>query len=371
MKQEKVIIIIPTYNEADVIEETLDTVFETTAAISDKDIHVLVFDSHSRDDTQARVKQRQSQYSNLHLRSEADKSGLGSAYHQAMQIAMTELEADILVEFDADLSHQPQYLAPMLAQLKTQDVVVGSRYVRGGSMPEDWGPWRKFLSFMGNCVARVVLSPKYKDWTSGFRMTRKTLLQKALPKRFLSKDYAYKLHLFWALHKHKARIAEFPIAFVNRQKGVSKLPSNSIADSLRVVFTLRYWELKRYFKMCLVGLSGMMLQLLIYNLLRNHLPLLIANQIAIVSAIANNFILNNQFTFKERQFFQNAGKLKAFAFFASYSVAMIALQSSWFHLITSHIGHGWLKENLVVISSIGLGSLLNYVTYSRLVWRAA
>lgn len=371
MKPEKVIIIIPTYNEANVIEHTIRQVFTETQHCQDKDIHILIFDSQSTDDTAARVKACQADYARLHFRAEAQKSGLGSAYHQAMIIALNELGADIVVEFDADMSHQPCYLAPMLKAIANKDVIVGSRYVSGGSMPKDWGFKRKFLSYVGNLVARVILSPKYKDWTSGFRMTRRHLLLKAMPERFLSKDYAYKLHLFWALHQNKARIAEFPIAFVDREIGVSKLPTNSIIDSLRVVFTLRYRAVKRYLKMCLVGLSGMVVQLAIYNVLRLELPLTLAYQIAVACAILNNFFLNHHFTFKDRDFFLQSRKIKAFAFFFSYSIVMIMVQSSWFHLWTTIIGNGWLKENLIILSSIGLGSLLNYLTYSRLVWRAA
>ena len=268
MNIEKVVIIIPTYNEALVIEETISQIFTATASIETMDVHVLVFDSQSTDNTQTIVKALQARYSRLHLKTEAKKSGLGSAYRQAMDYALSELKADILFEFDADLSHQPKYIAPMLQQMKTNDVVVGSRYVRGGSIPKEWGWHRKLLSVLGNYVARFILTPKYKDFTSGFRATHRVALEKALPEAFLSNQYAYKIHLLWLLHQHKARICEYPIDFVDRQKGVSKLPTNSILDSLRVVFTLRFQALKGYLKMCLVGFSGVLVQGVVYNVLR-------------------------------------------------------------------------------------------------------
>ena len=165
-----------------------------------------------------------------------------------MNYALLHLNADVVVEFDADLSHQPQYLAPMLALLKTCDVVMGSRYLAGGSIPADWGLQRKFLSVMGNQVARLTLTRRYHDLTSGFRATRREILCAALPSQFYSNHYAYKLHLLWLLHQNNARILEFPIHFVDREQGESKLPANSIKDALRVIAKLRYVTAKQFFK---------------------------------------------------------------------------------------------------------------------------
>lgn len=369
MTTEKVVIIIPTYNEAAVIEETLAAIFETTQSIVHADIHVLVFDSASTDNTQGIITRLQATYTNLHLKTEVKKSGLGSAYLQAMHYALDELSADIVFEFDADLSHKPEYIAPILEKIKTCDVVVGSRYTKGGSIPANWGWHRKFLSVLGNYVARIVLTTAYKDFTSGFRATRRHALQKALPAKFLSNQYAYKLHLLWLLHKNKASIREYPIEFVDREKGVSKLPANSVIDSLRVVFTLRFVELKRYLKMCLVGLSGMSVQFVIYNLCRQYLSPFNALQIAVSAAILNNYILNSRFTFKHRQPSSRYQKVKSLSLFLAYSVSVIYLQSFWLEFGVKYLGAGRLTENLIIVSGMIMGSLLNYFSYSRLVWR--
>jgi len=244
-KKEKIIIIIPTYNESLVIEDTIHQVFSVISHIKKRFVEILVFDSASTDSTQEKVRALQNQYGHaLHLQTEKKKSGLGSAYMQAMRYAFQHLHADIIVEFDADLSHQPKYLIPLLEALNQYDVVIGSRYVRGGSIPKNWGIHRKFLSIIGNQVARLILTMQYKDFTSGFRATRRRVLEEVLPACFLSNHYAYKLHLLWLLHKNKAKIGEIPIEFIDREKGVSKLPTNSIIDSLRVIFTLRYREIK-------------------------------------------------------------------------------------------------------------------------------
>jgi dolichol-phosphate mannosyltransferase len=369
MKIEKVVIIIPTYNEALVIEETITKLFQYSSQIKHKDIHILVFDSASADQTQDIVKSLQACNTRLHLKTEAKKSGLGSAYWQAMNYALSELSADIVVEFDADLSHQPHYLGPILNQLEAYDVVVGSRYVSGGCIPRAWGWHRKLLSILGNYVARLFLTTKYKDFTSGFRATRSALLKKALPEKFLSNHYAYKLELFWRLYKNHARIIEYPIEFIDREKGQSKLPANSIMDSLGVLFALRFNELKKYLKMCMVGLSGVAVQCVIYNALRSHLNPLSAIKFATIAAIINNFTLNNHFTFKENRRTQRYQKFKVFVLFMGYSAFMIGLQNYWLSLGLHCLGAGLLQENMTMVSGIVLGSFLNYLFYSRLVWK--
>lgn len=366
--KENVVIIIPTYNEAHTIKDTIVQVFDEVDLMADFETHLLVFDSASMDNTQQIIVDLQKRYPKLHLQSESKKTGLGSAYLQAMRYALSALNADIVFEFDADLSHQPKYIKPMLELIKECDVVVGSRYVAGGSIPSDWGWRRKALSVLGNYVSRVVLTAKYRDMTSGFRATRRAFLQKVLPDAFLSNHYAYKLQLLWLLHKHSADIREYPIDFIDRQQGESKLPANSIKDSLRVIGILRYQELERYFKMCLVGLSGMGVQILLYNLLRVYLSPFNASQIAIMVAIVSNFILNNRFTFKTDAKANRLMKLKRLTSFSVYSLLTIYLQSSWMQLGIHYLGHGFFRENSLLVIGIGLGSLLNYFAYTRHIW---
>lgn len=369
MSTEKVVIIIPTYNEALAIEETLLQVFQSVSLIPNNDIHVLVFDSSSTDNTREIIVRLQAVYPRLHLKTEPKKSGLGSAYLQAMRYALTDLAADIIFEFDADLSHQPKYIAPMLDKIKTHDVVLGSRYVRGGEIPANWGWHRKFLSVLGNYVARFTLTPKYKDFTSGFRATRREALSKSLPEQFLSNHYAYKLELLWSLHKNNASICEHPIVFVDRTHGTSKLPANSIVDSLQVLFTLRFKKFTNYFKMCLVGLSGTAVQYLIYSLLRHKLSPVGAIPFSVLGAMINNFLLNNRFTFNKNPLTLRYQTLKTLALFIGYSLLMISFQSYWMHLGIKYFGSGYFNENIIFITGIVLGSVLNYLIYSNFIWR--
>lgn len=369
-EKEKVVIIIPTYNEASVIETTIQQVFAVADSTPNYEIHALVFDSASTDNTQDIVRLLQKYNSRLHLATEPTKSGLGSAYLYAMNYALHSLKADVIFEFDADLSHQPKYIAPILEQLRDCDCVVGSRYVRGGSIPKNWGLHRKLFSVFGNYVARAILTPKYKDFTSGFRATRRQQLLAVLPKQFLTNHYAYKLQLLWLLHKNKAHIREFPIEFIDRTLGYSKLPKNSIRDSLRVLLTLRYYELKNYLTMCLIGSLGMIVQFVVYNLSRGylHLPPFRASQIAVLAAIIHNFILNSRITFRTNYRPTRSIKMQRLIIFALYSISIIYLQSYWLYLGVLYFGHGALQENIIMGVGIGIISLLNYFVYSRHIW---
>lgn len=370
LEKEKVVIIIPTHNEASVIQNTVEQVFTSVEISNEYDIHILIFDSASTDNTREIVTALQQNHPKLHLKNEPQKSGLGSAYLQAMNYALTDLQADIIFEFDADLSHQPQYILPMLDKLQTYDCVVGSRYIEGGSIPSNWEFHRKLFSVFGNYIARATLTPKYKDFTSGFRATRREQLLKTISGQFLTNHYAYKMQLLWLLHKNKAKICEYPIEFIDRNMGYSKLPKNSIFDSLRVIFILRYHEIKRYLKMCLVGFLGIFVQFITYNVLRKyaHLSPFDASQVAVCTAIINNFVLNNKFTFSDTKKIPWALKIRRLTLFIIYSVFIIAMQSYWLRLGVLYFGSGALRENVIMGIGIGLMSLLNYYTYSRHIW---
>lgn len=371
---EKIVIIIPTFNEADVIAETVHGIFRHLACLSGFNVHVLVFDSHSPDGTAWRVKELQSQYPHLHLAGEAEKTGLGGAYIKAMPYAMDVLKADIVIEYDADGSHQPQFIEPMLTLLSQgYDVVMGSRYVPGGGIQDDW-PWhRKALSVMGNGIARLFLTNQYKDFTSGFRITRATYLKKIDLAQLLSKQYAYKIHLLWALHQCGAKIVEHPILFLDRKKGYSKFPRNNIVDSLRVVLALRLRKMKRYLSMCLVGFMGMLLQLLIFNLLRHFFGITSSNAMAIECAICSNFIMNNYFTFNDRKFYWRSqlNFIKNMLKFNSFSFISLTFQLTITYIGSQLWSLNLLTENILVLLGICAGSIINYYLYSKIIWKHA
>lgn len=373
IKLEKVIIIIPTYNEAKNIARILDRLQAVFQQIKQYEMGVLVYDSNSPDGTADIVKSYQEKYANIYLQTEEKKSGLGNAYIQGMKYAYQTLGADIVFEFDADGSHDPKYLPAMMdALMNGADVVLGSRYVSGGSIPKNWALHRKLLSVLGNVLAKIVLSFKIKDYTTGFRGTRTTLLKAIDLDNLKSKSYAYKIHLMWLLHLHGAKIIEYPIDFVDRQEGYSKLPKNNMIESLGLIFYLRFQLLKQYMKVCAVGAVGMVVQLAFFNWFRRMIHPAYANIFSVETAVIVNFIINNYYTFVEEKFLlydQLKKSLKKFALFNFLSLGSMLIQTAIIFIGVDLLGRGAMLENVYVIVGIGLGSIYNYKMYRHVVWR--
>lgn len=372
----KTVIIIPTYNEKENINsliETLESVFVKVPA--GFKMNILVVDDTSPDGTADIVKGLQKKYSNLHLFINKKKKGLGAAYIKGFKYAMEQLKADIVFEFDADGSHQPKYIPAMLEEInRGADVVVGSRYISGGLMPKDWGIDRKLVSFFGNLMCKLVLLTfQYHDMTSGFRATKTKFLRKIDLDSLLSKQFAYKIHLYYALHKLGAKIVEYPIEFIDRTKGKTKFPKNNIIDSLRVVFTLRWRESEKFIKVCFVGLIGALIQFSIFNSLRSRISPEYANTIAVEIAIISNFIINNLWTFKEEkiQFRQLKKLIFKFFQFNLVSLGSIFIQFLVMKVGVNLLGRSFLWENILVGIGILIGLVWNYTMYTRLIWKNA
>lgn len=364
------IIIIPTYNEKDNIENTIEALKREFKKIPNHEMHILVADDTSPDGTAEIVKKLAERYSNIHLILNKKKEGLGAAYMQAMRYAIEKLKAEIVFEFDADGSHQPKYLPGMMREFdKGADVVVGSRYIKGGSIPKEWAFHRKLFSLAGNLIARLVLwIPRYHDATTGYRGSKTEFLEKAKYQNLISKRFAYKIHLFYALHKAGAKIVEFPIEFLDRTKGKSKIPRNEILESLRVIFTLRLTEHKIFIKVCIIGFIGFIvnaLGLVILVEIFNMHPAF-ANVFAAEAAIVSNFLWNNFWTFKDRRHKASPWPWRFIQFnFASIGSLVISSSVIWAGVVI--FGHSLYMTYMVI--GVLLGLIWNYLMYSRWVWR--
>jgi len=366
----KTVIIIPTYNESESIKTTIEGLQREFKKIKGHQMHILVFDSNSTDDTQKIVKNLQKKYKNLHLQTEKEKSGLGGAYIKAMRYAMDKMAVDAVFEYDADGSHQPKYIPGMVKALeKGADVVVGSRYIPGGKMPADWGIDRKLISYFGNFIARAVLfTPQYKDMTSGFRGTKTKFLKKIDLENLLCKQFAYKIHLYYALHKLRAKIVEYPIEFIDRGKGKSKFPKNNIKDSLKVVFTLRLRESQQFLKFCVVGLVGYIINasgLAIFASLGfvEWLIWALSTEMAIIS----NFTLNNLWTFKAKKI-TGLAIIKKFLQFNLTSAGALLIQTVAGTIGTYILGPQY-RQLLLPFIVVFLVLPYNYFMYTKVIWK--
>ena len=153
---DKIVIVMAAWNEAENIKRMIDTLFNDVFPGISAEMHLLVADNHSTDGMTAIVEAEMKQRPNLHIVQQGEAKGLGNAYVVAFKYAMKELNADAVMEMDADGQHPPEFVKPMVeAYLNGADYVIGSRYIKGGSIPKEWGFTRKVFSYFGNLIIRL------------------------------------------------------------------------------------------------------------------------------------------------------------------------------------------------------------------------
>lgn len=308
------VIIIPTYNERANILKVVPKLQATFKKIKDWQMSILVVDDTSPDKTYDAVKDMQKEYKNLHLIINKEKAGLGGAYLKGMDHAFNKLNAEVVFEFDADLSHDPAKIPEFLKAIEDgADLVLGSRYIPGGAIPENWGLHRKFLSVVGNLtIASVLTNFSLRDWTTGFRALTKEVYDAVHEELGAERFSGYTFQIGF-LHKAVQKgfeIEEVPFVFVDRTIGESKLGAEYIINTLKYIFKARIMEIFKHkvFKFMIVGGFGALVQLVSLQLFRAVLPdfqlafltsFLLATLLSIETAIVSNFIFNNIWTFSD------------------------------------------------------------------------
>lgn len=302
----KAIIIIPTYNEAGTIEKTLLAVDEVLASIKNWEMEVLIVDDSSPDGTGKVVTNVSKKLPYVHLFTNAKKSGLGGAYLKGMAQAFGPMKADVVFEFDADLSHDPKKIPELLAKIdQGYDMALGSRYIPGGSIPEDWGWHRKFLSVFGNMLIATILTDfSIHDWTAGYRAITKKVYE-AVKDEMTSESFAGYTFQIGFLHKTKRKgftVAEVPIQFIDREVGESKLGMEYIKNTLLYIIKVRLKELMhhRIFRFVIVGGIGALIQLSTLQLFRRAFPYQLSYFFSVELAVLSNFIFSNLWTFADK-----------------------------------------------------------------------
>lgn len=233
MNPKRTIIVIPTYNEAKNVPLIHGLIRKHCAGI---DVDVLFVDSASPDRTADCVREHQVQDPNLFLLEQSGKLGLGKAYLDGMAWSLTR-SYDCLITMDADLSHHPRYLPGILQESKHSDLVIGSRYTKGGGL-EDWPKYRLFLSRFANGYARTLTGLPFLDLTSGFQCFRMTLLRKLLRYNIHTEGYAFLVELKFLSILQQASFKELPIIFTDRTHGSTKISKRVIFESMMFVLKL-------------------------------------------------------------------------------------------------------------------------------------
>ncbi len=229
------IVVTPTYNEKENIKKLIPRIF--SQKIPGVKFKVLVIDDNSSDGTAKEAKK----FKNVQVISRPAKLGLGSAYVTGFGEAIRQ-KADVIFSMDADLSHNFDYAKDFIEQIgKGADVVIGSRYVKGGGT--NWPVSRKIISGGANTLARTILGVPAKDLTSGYRCYKTGILKEALKNEFISTSYSFLEEMIYYCHREGAKISEVPIFFKDRTIGKSKLRKMEIA---KFPFTLLRLRLYKY-----------------------------------------------------------------------------------------------------------------------------
>ena len=229
----RVVLIIPTYNEAQNIAEIVP---RAVAALPDAEIRIV--DDSSPDGTADVVRELQQTYAQISLSVRPAKTGLGSAYVETFADLVRRDDVDAVCTMDADFSHSPDVLPSLVAALATHDLVVGSRYVSGGEI-ECWQAWRRVLSGVGNVYASAVAGVPIRDLTSGLVAFRRTILAAVDLSRISSSGYAYTIESKCLAVAAGGRAIEIPISFGERRRGRSKIDLATIREGVIAPWRMR------------------------------------------------------------------------------------------------------------------------------------
>ena len=230
----RITVVTPTYNEAENLPKLVSALFSLPL-----DLRILVVDDNSPDGTGRIAAALALQYPDrVDVLHRPGKMGLRSAYLNGFQRVM-DSDAQALVQMDADFSHDPSVLLNMAKLLESYDLILGSRYIAGGSVDDRWPLWRKSLSAFGNFYARAILDFPLHDVTTGYRMWRRETLQQLPMERIQSSGYVFQVEMAYLAYCLDFNIEETPIYFPDRQWGKSK-----ISFKIQTEAAIRVWQVR-------------------------------------------------------------------------------------------------------------------------------
>lgn len=233
----KPFVMIPTYNEKENIKNLINKILE----LKIDNLHIVVADDNSPDGTWKIVKEMSKKNKNIHLLLRKKYKGRGSAGRDGF-IYCLKHKADVVVEMDADFSHDPKYIPKMIDELKNADLILGSRRVEG-SKEVGRSFIRRMVTYLANLYIRVMLGLKVKDCNSGFRCFKGEVLEKINLEKLESKGPSIVQEVLFKAHLKGFKIKEIPITFVNRTKGHSKLGIAQLTAAYFMVLKLKFLKL--------------------------------------------------------------------------------------------------------------------------------
>ena len=232
-KYHKLITLIPTYNEIENIPALSRLIFDTVPGV-----RLLIIDDNSPDGTAELVSKMKSDFPNLDVYKRSSDKGFGRSYLDGFRRILNDDRYEYVVMMDADLSHNPTAVPAMFEKLSDYDVVVGSRYIKGGGI-SNWNFKRRMLSRFANFYARTILGISVMDLTTGFMCLKKDALKNIDLDSIQSDGYAFLIELKYKLYKAGYKIIEHPIIFSERREGQSKMSSKIILEAVKLPWKLR------------------------------------------------------------------------------------------------------------------------------------
>ena len=373
----KVVIIIPTYNEKGNVERLIqileDKIFPT---IKNHNMNILVADDNSPDGTSDEVKKLMVKRKNIHLNI-AEKKGLGAAYVRGMSYAIAKMGADVMFEMDADLSHDPKKIPEFLKKIdEGYDMVIGTRYSQGGSIPSNWGLSRKLFSTFGNLLVRAILMRfKIHDWTGGFRALRKEVFTKEKNELTAFRGYTFQVSFLHKAVRDGFKVAEVPIHFTDRTMGRSKIaPKEYIMDLLKYIIFARIIEIihSPFLKYAITGFTGYIINAVALELFRNKFGFhsgLAASSGAEMS-IVWNFTINNFWTFSTERIISPLKLFYKFLQFNLISLGSLVIIGIVVSVGTHSFGDIGIVRQISLVIAIGFFVIpYSYTMYNIFIWK--
>lgn len=365
----KAVIVLPTYNESSNIESLIEEIISVSKDIKNWQIQLLVVDSNSPDNTAHLVKNITKKHPDkVHLL-QVPKEGLGQAYIRGFSYALEYLKPFVIFEMDADWSHNPKDIPDFLDKVENgADFVIGSRYMKGGSIPANWSLHRKIFSIVGNWIARLgFMKPKITEWTNGYRAIKSWLIKEIMPEMNNFSGYVFQVAFLDKTLKRKAYVEQVPIQFKDREKGTSKINSfQYIWQSLLYVFLN-----SSFIKYVIVGGIGFTIDFgLSYLFIEQaRIRILVATLISTESSIISNFLLNNFWSFSHKKL-EHSVKAYGFSFlkFNLVSSVSVIIQALGVEFLAALFGAKfWYIYKVIIIVFIVIP--YSYILYNKVIWK--
>jgi len=374
----KALVVLPTYNESGTIEKVITEIFEQQEKANNWLIEILVVDSSSPDKTAEIVQKLQKKYSHLYLLL-TKKEGLGKAYIRGFNYGLEKIQPAVYLEMDSDLQHNAKDIPKMLQKIEQgADFVIGARYIKGGSIPDDWGIHRKLFSVLGNQIVRFgFMYLKVHDWTDGYRAIKSWIVKKHLQEMEKYKGYVFQIAFLDKAIKSGANVQEVPTRFAERKKGVSKIDSAGfIIDIFKYLF-----QNSSFIKFVIVGGTGFLVDVILFYVFISSFKFqkALASLLSGLFSTGGNYFLNNFWSFKHKQI--QGGLLTHFFKFFTFvliSLGNLAIQYFGMLLCLKFFGDYFFSLfnfsfNIALIYKVLLIFFLvipySYFMYNRFVWK--